>query len=51
MRRKDREITEFAEIKNIFDKAKVLRIALNNGEYPYILPVNFGYETDGENFI
>lgn len=51
VRRKDREITEFAEIKNIFDKAKVLRIALNNGEYPYIFPVNFGYETDGENFI
>ena len=43
MRRKDREITDFAEIKALLDKSKVLRIALNNGAFPYVIPVNFGY--------
>lgn len=48
MRRKDREITDTQEIKAILSRAEVLRIALNNGDYPYILPVNFGFEMDGE---
>lgn len=51
MRRKDREVTDFGEISHILDKAEVLRIALNNGDFPYILPVNFGYETDGEELV
>ncbi|HIV85988.1 MAG TPA: pyridoxamine 5'-phosphate oxidase family protein [Candidatus Monoglobus merdigallinarum] len=48
MRRKDREVTDINEIKDILSKAEVLRLALNNGEYPYILPVNFGFKADGE---
>lgn len=51
MRRKDREITEINDIIGIFDRAEVLRIALNNGDFPYILPVNFGYERVGENLV
>lgn len=44
MRRKDREITDAADIKEILMNSDVLRIALNNGTYPYILPVNFGFK-------
>lgn len=44
MRRKDREITDIAEIKEILMNSDVLHIALNNGTYPYLLPVNFGFE-------
>ena len=44
MRRKDREITDTQQIKKILKESDVLRIALNNGKYPYILPVNFGYD-------
>lgn len=47
MRRKDREITDIADIKDVLRKSDVLRIALNNGIYPYILPVNFGFEMNG----
>ena len=40
MRRKEREVTDVAEIKEILEKAEVLRIALNNGAYPYVLHKN-----------
>lgn len=43
MRRKDREIADLNQIRDILEKADVLHIALNNGNFPYILPVNFGF--------
>lgn len=42
MRRADREVTEFEDIIEIIKKCDVCRIALNNENYPYILPLNFG---------
>ena len=49
MRRTDREITDHAEILSIMEKCQVCRLALHNGAYPYILPVNFGMEEkDGQ---
>lgn len=48
MRRKDREITDFNEIVNVIKKCDVCRIALNDDGYPYILPLNFGMEAEGE---
>lgn len=47
MRRKEREVTDPIEIKAILQKAEVLRIALNNGAYPYMLPVNYGFVMNG----
>ena len=47
MRRKDREITEQAELREILEKADVCRIALSSDEGPYIVPLNFGFEWDG----
>ncbi len=44
MRRKDREITDFNEIINIMKKCDVCRIALNDKEFPYIVPLNFGLD-------
>lgn len=43
MRRKDREVTDFAEIVEILKRADVLRLAMHSGEYPYIVPLNFGF--------
>lgn len=48
MRRKDREVTDFKTICKIIDSCEVIRIGLQDGEYPYIVPMNFGYETDNE---
>lgn len=48
MRRTDREITDFAEITDVMRRCDVCRIALNDTDFPYILPLNFGMEvTDG----
>ncbi len=44
MRRKDREVTDWHEIIAIMQRCDVCRIALNNGDFPYILPLNFGME-------
>lgn len=52
MRRKDREITEFAEIIKIVDECEIVRIGLADGNYPYIVPVNFAYRMiDGQLFL
>lgn len=42
MRRSDREVTDFEDIIAIIRECDVCRLALNNGQYPYILPLNFG---------
>ncbi len=44
MRRKDREITNRNEIESIIGKAQSLKLALNAGEYPYIIPLSYGFE-------
>ena len=46
MRRHDKEITSRREIDAIIRSALVCRIALANGNEPYVVPVSFGY--DGE---
>lgn len=42
MRRTDREVAKIEDIIAIMKKCDVCRIALNNDDYPYILPLNFG---------
>ena len=48
MRRKDREVTDIKDIKNIIDRCDICRIALNNDGYPYILPLNFGVDVENK---
>lgn len=47
MRRADRAVTDQKEIVQIMERCTVLRLAINTGGAPYILPVNFGMEPDG----
>lgn len=48
MRRSDREIKDINEIIEVMKRCDVCRLALNDGDFPYILPLNFGMEvTDG----
>ena len=51
MRRKDREVTNINEILQIIEKAKVLHLALFDADYPYIVPLHYGYEYTGESLI
>lgn len=51
MRRKDREVTDFAAIQQIVADCGVLRLGINDGGYPYVVPVNFGYEWQGTELV
>jgi nitroimidazol reductase NimA-like FMN-containing flavoprotein (pyridoxamine 5'-phosphate oxidase superfamily) len=46
MRRKDREITGIDEKLEIIEKCKVCRIGLSENNYPYIVPLNYGFSYD-----
>jgi nitroimidazol reductase NimA-like FMN-containing flavoprotein (pyridoxamine 5'-phosphate oxidase superfamily) len=43
MRRKDREINDPGEKIALIARCKVCRLALCDGDAPYIVPLNFGY--------
>ena len=44
MRRKEQEITDRAPIESIIAKSTVCRLALSANDWPYIVPLCFGYE-------
>ena len=46
MRRSDREVTDPAEIRKIVDEAKILHLGLFDGEYPYVVPMHYGYRAE-----
>ena len=51
MRRTDKEVKTNEGLVEIIDICKVLRIAVNDGSFPYIVPVNFGYSYRGEELV
>ncbi|MCM1320549.1 MAG: pyridoxamine 5'-phosphate oxidase family protein [Bacteroides sp.] len=48
MNRKDREITDPAEIIDLLNRCDTLRLGLINGDFPYIVPVSFGLDVQNE---
>ncbi len=48
MRRKDREVTDKEEISAILKRCNTVRIGMNDGECPYVVPVSFGLDTSGD---
>jgi len=49
MRRKDREVTDFAEIADILKRSDTIRLGLHGDPYPYVVPLSFGFEAqDGQ---
>ncbi|MCI8955416.1 MAG: pyridoxamine 5'-phosphate oxidase family protein [Eubacterium sp.] len=51
MRRSDREITDKKEMIEIIKKCDVCRIVLNDEDYPYIVPLNFGMDIQDEGIV
>ena len=43
MRRKDKEITDPAQVYDVVKRARFCRIAMCDGDEPYVFPVNYGY--------
>lgn len=50
MLKKDREITDKAGIEAALTASRICHLGLYDGEWPYVAPVNFGYE-DGRIYI
>jgi uncharacterized protein len=46
MRRKEKQIDDPGQIAAIFHKAQVCRLAMWDGERPYLVPLSFGYADD-----
>ena len=44
MRRKEKEMTDRAEIDATIRSARVLRLGLVDGREPYVVPLSFGYD-------
>ena len=47
MRRKDREVKDYPEIIKIIDACDCCRLGFVDDKEAYIVPLNFGYETNG----
>ena len=45
MKRNDREVTDWDEIMGIVQRCELCHIAFHGEEYPYVVPLNFGFET------
>ncbi len=43
MRRKDREITDLAQIEDILNQAKILHLGLSDEDGLYVVPLHYGY--------
>lgn len=48
MRRKDREVTDFGKMMEMLKACDCCRLGLVDGTQAYIVPMNFGYEQDGQ---
>lgn len=46
MRRKEREISDIAEIEEVIRKSDVCHVAFANNDLPYVVTMNFGYRND-----
>ncbi len=44
MRKKEKEITDSAEIEQVIKQARVCRLGFVDGNEPYVVPVCFGYK-------
>lgn len=43
MRRSDKEITDSQLLTELLQQGRELSLAMNDGEQPYVLPLNYGY--------
>ena len=48
MTRREKEITDKTEIEAILDTCKYLHLGLSDGDKPYVVTMNYGYERDAE---
>ncbi len=47
MRRNDREVKERKDVIDILSRCDVIRLGIISPDFPYVVPMNFGFEDDG----
>ena len=45
MTRREREVTDINDILQIINETKILHLGLSDEGWPYVVPMNYGYET------
>ena len=43
MTKRERQVTDLRQIREILDKGRVLHLGLCSGDEPYVVPMNYGY--------
>lgn len=51
MRRHDRAITNFGDIRALIESCDTIRVGFSDGNVPYIVPLSFGFEAKDGEFI
>lgn len=51
MRKVEREITDFNQKTELLDRCQTIRLGIFGEQYPYVVPLSFGYEVDGGKVI
>ena len=51
MTKRERQITDETQIRNILDTGKVLHLGLAVDNEPYVVPMNYGYTYEGEKLV
>lgn len=51
MRKSNREIKDFKKVAELLYSCQTIRLGLNDTPYPYVVPLSFGMETDGEKIM
>ncbi len=41
--KREREVTDINEIREILDKGKIVHVGMIDGDEPYVVPMNYGY--------
>ena len=44
MRRFESQVWDREIIRAILDQIQIVHVGINDGDYPYVVPMNFGYE-------
>ncbi len=51
MIRKDREVSNISEIISAIKRCKICHLALKDGEFPYVVPMSFGFAQEGPDLV
>ena len=49
--KREREVTDINEIKEILDKSMIVHVGMIDGDEPYVVPMNYGYTMENGKLV